>query len=213
MGIEQRTIEAAMLSDAGTAEPGIASTKIYSLPNCGIEPWMADDLDLPVDDIFARNITVPRKIAVCVDVALESDVDNVAMELQIPATLAKTIRRARIDRNQRKQAYYAAYRLPILPPRHKAVLVSAGTRRPRDRRGHAATQAMLLVGAEHVAFDDALNVLQAEFEIPREMRAAIARHIVDLAKHGESDVTRLRQSGIGVAKCNFRTTDELKPLS
>jgi hypothetical protein len=116
----------ATVDSAGTE---IASTSIYSLPGCGLEPSMADELDLPIDDIFAREIVVPKAVAACVDAALDQVVggDVVASELQISSTLARQIATAPVDRNRRRGAYYAAYRLPLLPAQHKAVLVSAHT--------------------------------------------------------------------------------------
>jgi predicted phosphoribosyltransferase len=126
MGIELPAIKGSGLAGDSVIGADIASTVIYSLPNCGIDPTMADDLDLEIDDIFSREITVPRQVAACVDAALDDPGNGgaVANRLNISTVLARKIQTANVDRGLRRQAYYAAYRLPILPSRHKAILVS-----------------------------------------------------------------------------------------
>lgn len=127
MGIELRNgIDAAKPVPGILSCPQYASTVIYALPGSGLEPAMADDFDLPVDDVFTRTIAVPKTVAATVDMLLNETLEptNAALELRISAALAQEIQSAELDRGQRKQAFYAAHRLPILPESHKAILVS-----------------------------------------------------------------------------------------
>jgi predicted phosphoribosyltransferase len=126
MGIEFRKVEAVGPRLGAANAPECASTVIYALPGSGLEPSMADDLDLPVDDVFARTVAVPKKVAIIVDKLLDqrSNCGAAARELRVSPALIMKIQDAEIDRGLRRQALYAAYRLPILPERHKAIVVS-----------------------------------------------------------------------------------------
>jgi hypothetical protein len=53
-----------------------------------------------------------------------------------------------------------------------------------------------LIRSIHVAFDDAIGAIESNSRVPMDARAAVARRIVELAKHGECDVVRLREVGL-----------------
>jgi hypothetical protein len=54
-----------------------------------------------------------------------------------------------------------------------------------------------LVRTIHEAFDDAVVVLERNWARGSDSdRAVLARHIVDLAKHGECDASRLRDGAL-----------------
>ena len=54
-----------------------------------------------------------------------------------------------------------------------------------------------LVRIIHEAFDDAVGMLDRTYASDK-VRAAISHHIVELARHGECDVIRLRDSALKV---------------
>ena len=151
MSIELRNgIEAASPLPDILPGPQYASTVVYALPGCGLEATMEDDLDLPMDDLFTRTIAVPRTVAAAVDMFLDGMLEpsNAALELHVSPALIEEIKGAELDRGQRTQALYAAYRLPILPESHKAILVSG--KPSRDAIADLAARILLARGAKEV---------------------------------------------------------------